>query len=86
MMRTSRLIDTYMKHHRKKKPGVFFLRAAAVYPRIPGIPGKSIRIYKKIKKKKNIFLFFLFLLYIGVFYLGFWDRINNIIKITIYSI
>lgn len=64
MMRTSRLIDTYMKHHRKKKPGVFFLRAAAVYPRIPGIPGKSIRIYKKNKKeKKYFFIFFISLIY-----------------------
>lgn len=63
-MRTSRLIDTYMKHHRKKTPGVFFLRAAAVYPRIPGIPGKSIRIYIKNKKeKKYFFIFFISLIY-----------------------
>lgn len=85
-MRTSRLIDTYMKHHRKEKPGVLFLRAAAVYPRIPSYPSGNVCVYKKIKNKKNYFYFFLFLLYIVFLYLGFWDRINNIIKITIYSI
>lgn len=86
MMRTSRLIDTYMKHHRKKKPGVFFCGQRRFIPESQVSQAKVYVYIKKIKKKKNIFLFFLFLLYIGVFYLGFWDRINNIIKITIYSI
>mgnify|MGYP006939838064 CR=1 FL=1 len=44
-MRTSRLIDTYMKHHRKEKPGVLFLREAAGLSQNPKRPKwKCMRI------------------------------------------
>ena len=53
------------------------MRAVAGKSQNPKCPSqKYMYIYKKIKKKKNIFLFFLFLLYIGVLYLGFWDKDN----------
>lgn len=47
-MRTSRLIDTYMKHHRKEKPGVLFFAGSGGF--IPESQATQAEMYVYIRK------------------------------------